>query len=90
MQLARIHSNLCIIPASKILKSQTRKHKGIKQANKHCLISALTYNLKKYLKFTKNLRISGCMQLKRNVILTNGEAFTTFFVGRIFPEALGQ
>lgn len=30
------------------------------------------------------------MQLKRNVILTNGEAFTTFFVGRIFPEALGQ
>jgi hypothetical protein len=28
--------------------------RGIKQDNKHCLMSALTYNLKKYLKFTKN------------------------------------
>lgn len=52
--------------------------RGIKQANKHCLMSALTYNLKKYLKFIKNERISVCMQLKNNVILTNESTFSTF------------
>jgi hypothetical protein len=52
--------------------------RGIKQANKHCLMSALTYNLKKYLKFIKNERISVCMQLKNNAILTNESTFSTF------------
>ena len=58
--------------------------RGIKQANKHCLMSALTYNLKKYLKFIKNKRISVCMQLEKSVILTKGSTFSTFYVHRLF------
>ena len=56
--------------------------RGIKQANKHCLMSVFTYNLKKYIKFTKNIRISACMQFKKNMILTNVSAFSIFFVLR--------
>ena len=60
--------------------------RGIKQANKHCLMSDITYNLKKHLKFTKNKRISACMELEKSAILTKGGVFSTFFEHRMFQR----
>ena len=54
--------------------------RGIKQANKHILMSALSYNLKKYLKFNNKRRVGACMQLKNQQILTTQKVFSTIFL----------
>lgn len=37
--------------------------RGVKQANKHVLMAALTYNLKKYLKYTYPKVVSSCQMM---------------------------
>ena len=60
--------------------------RGIKQANKHILMAALTYNLKKYLKFKTNKRISVCIALEKQALLTTKGLFSTIFNLRSFMK----
>ncbi len=43
--------------------------RGIKQANKHVMMAALTYNVKKYMKFVNKVRSSACAQLKKSTAI---------------------
>jgi Transposase DDE domain len=43
--------------------------RGIKQANKHVMMAALAYNVKKYLKFVNKVRLSACAQLKKSTAI---------------------
>jgi hypothetical protein len=54
--------------------------RGIKQAMKHVLMSALAYNLKKYIKFITRNRISMANELENQLILTKGRHFSTFLL----------
>ncbi len=51
--------------------------RGIKQANKHVMMSALTYNLKKLMKWNVLKRISMFSQLEIPAILTKDGVFST-------------
>jgi transposase len=53
--------------------------RGIKQANKFMLCAAIAYNLKKYIRFITNKRISVPMQLKKQALLTQQGLFSTIF-----------
>ncbi|HNU34527.1 MAG TPA: transposase [Bacteroidia bacterium] len=53
--------------------------RGIKQANKFMLCAAIAYNLKKYIRFITNKRISVPMQLKKQALLTKQGLFLTIF-----------
>ena len=44
--------------------------RGIKNANKFMICAGIAYNLKKYIRFSNRKRISACMQLKKQAILT--------------------
>jgi len=53
--------------------------RGIKQANKHVMMAALTYNLKKYLKFISKKAAAKIMALQREV----ADLFTALYYGNI-------
>jgi transposase len=52
--------------------------RGIKLANKHVLMAALCYNLKKYIKFTRKRRVSNAISLQKEVF-TSFERFYFLF-----------
>jgi hypothetical protein len=53
--------------------------RGIKSANKCIICAAIAYNLKKWLRFTTRKRVSACMQIEKQVILTKEALFSTGF-----------
>lgn len=51
--------------------------RGMAQANKHVLLAALTYNLKKYLKFNHKVAKTGAMALYQDLKLLQNRLLTT-------------
>ena len=54
--------------------------RGIDLANKHVLMAALTYNLKKYLKFVTKKAISKTIAIKVDVKSTVSTCFSAFWL----------
>ena len=54
---------------SNFLNLKRTNARGIKQANKHVIMSAIAYNVKKYLKFVNKVRVSACAQLKKRTAI---------------------
>jgi hypothetical protein len=52
---------------------------GIEQVNKHVMMAALTYNLKKLLKWNSRVRIGVCSALEIPGLLTAKVRFSTVF-----------
>lgn len=53
--------------------------RGMAQANKHVLMAALTYNLKKYLKFERKQVKTGAMALRKELLLLQNDLFAFVF-----------
>ena len=60
--------------------------RGIKQANKHVLMAALTYNLKKYLKFVTRKSNQKAQTIRREMLAQIETAFLRFITS-LLPEA---
>jgi len=59
--------------------------RGIKQANKHVLMAALTYNLKKYLKFVSRKSIAKVQALRREIPAFLSTSFLRF-INSLLPK----
>jgi len=54
--------------------------RGLKNANKFIIGAGIAYNLKKYMRFINKKRISVCMQLEKQTILTTESLFSTILM----------